>query len=223
MLSGFKICCPALSPLNVGKYLAQNVYKPSQFHFYIYLCMLPQNLLYAFAQIGAITRTAPFQTLLGVGSSQTATTLGPLAIGESLSLLWATSSQALPGLFRTSWGHRALLEFPLSHKVTTLGRTNLSATRIKQKKNHREPLSLTFSRNKYLELLLYLLTYRLFWKDNQEVDFRLVGPGTIRAGPVPWMTITQKFFRLLYNRLSLKLGVIVQGKLACFEYSGFLM
>ena len=67
--------------------------------------------LYFDAQIGAITRTAPFQTLLGVSSSQTATTLGPLAIRESLSLLWATNSQALPGLFRTSWGHKALLEF----------------------------------------------------------------------------------------------------------------
>ena len=31
--------------------------------------------LYFDAQIGAITRTAPFQTLLGVGSSQTATML----------------------------------------------------------------------------------------------------------------------------------------------------
>ena len=34
---------------------------------------LTRNLLYFDAQIGAITRTAPFQTLLGVGSCQTAT------------------------------------------------------------------------------------------------------------------------------------------------------
>ena len=74
---------------------------------------LAKICLYFDAQIGAITRTAPFQTLLGVGSSQTATwregsslwLSGPLVIGETLSLLWATSSEALPSLFRTSWGH----------------------------------------------------------------------------------------------------------------------
>ena len=125
--------------------------------YYLYLSVfvtLEKDLYFLPRLAGAITRTAPFQTLLGVGSSQYATTLGPLVIGlESLSLLWATSSQALPGLFRTSWGHRALIESTLSHKVTTFGRTNLPAARIKQKKNHREHLSLPLSSNKYLDFL----------------------------------------------------------------------
>ena len=41
---------------------------------------MTRNHLYFDAQIGAITRTAPFQTLLGVGSCQTATTRRQLCV-----------------------------------------------------------------------------------------------------------------------------------------------
>ena len=106
-------------------------------------------------------------------------------------------------------GKGALFEFPLSHKVTTLGKINLSMW-IKQKKNHREPLSLSFL-EKYIfgTSLLYLLIYRLFWKDNWEVDLVSVGPGTIQANPVPW------------NTISFKLGAIVQSAINAPRFINF--
>ena len=74
-------------------------------------------------------------------------------LGETLSLLWATSLEALSRPLQDLLGAQwPSLSPPLSHKVTLLGRINASGIRIKQKKL-REHLSLPFSRNKYLELL----------------------------------------------------------------------
>ena len=65
MLSGFKICCLALEYAVWIKIV------------FALSCVLSvpmtRKCLYFDAQIGNITRTAPFQTLLGVGSGQTAT------------------------------------------------------------------------------------------------------------------------------------------------------
>ena len=91
MLSGFKKYAVwlyiylALSPLAIL----------AIFDIIIYLCMLSTEQLYFYAQIGAITRTAPFQTLLGVGyrpNSYNAKAVfgclpAPLVIGETLDSL----------------------------------------------------------------------------------------------------------------------------------------
>ena len=58
---------------------------------------------------------------------------------ESLSLSFGLQALRLFQAYSGPLGGKgALLEFPLSHKVTTLGRTNFSAIQIKQKEKHRE-------------------------------------------------------------------------------------
>ena len=96
MLPGFKICCLALEYAVWIKIV------------FALSCVLSvpmtRKCLYFDAQIGDITRTAPFQTRLGVGQGQTATTRrqsswlprAPWELERPSPL--ATSSEVLPGL-----------------------------------------------------------------------------------------------------------------------------
>ena len=107
-------------------------------------------LLFRLATGWLLSRTAPFQNFLGVGSaksSQTATwTPGNWVCRPSS--LWATSIGASRPVQDLLAGKGAHLEFSLSRKVTTLGLWNNQplTTRIEQNQKHRDRLSLPIKR-----------------------------------------------------------------------------
>ena len=149
MLCGFKLCCLDL-------YLSVRATLESVYILLSRLVLYEDCTLPDLSGVGSrpnsyLTRR---QLFVAVG---TPGRLGrfSLSFGLQVQRLFQAYSGPLGGI-------GALLEFPFESQGDILGRTNASATRIKQKKNHWEPLSLTFSINKYLELLLYLLIYRLF-------------------------------------------------------------
>ena len=155
---GFIICCPALKIMLCG-------FKICCPDFYLSVRATIDTVYIILSRLALLRGLHPSRLfwVSVLPNSYNARTPGDWdSLSHSFGLQPLRLFQAYPGPLG---GKGALLEFPLSHKVTTLGRTNFSATRIKKKKL-RDHLSLPFKRNKYLELLFYLLTYRLFWKDN---------------------------------------------------------
>ena len=108
MLCGFKICCPALYHMLSGfknMLCGFMLFMCATLEtFYIFLsrlagyaitsnCTLPDSGCW-FKPNSYLTRRQLFVAVRTPGDWR-----------DPLSLLWATSSEALPSLFRTSWGH----------------------------------------------------------------------------------------------------------------------
>ena len=76
MLLGFKICCPALYYMlsgfkNMLPGLKMSCVDYPSYYLYLSVFVTLEKDLYFLPRLaGAITRTAPFQTLLGVGSAK---------------------------------------------------------------------------------------------------------------------------------------------------------